>query len=78
MNGSNSQESHSSAESKQIRFPWANSDLLRTCSEFLTEYEKREVLEYPIVYYLNLFERKREGVPNQSGKANNGFSKENG
>ena len=75
---SNSQESQSSVESKQLRFPWGNADLLNNYSEFLTEYEQKEVLEYPIIYYLNLFERRREGVPKQNGNFNNGWSKENG
>ena len=47
---SNSQESQSSVESKQLRFPWGNADLLNNYSEFLTEYEQKEVLEYPIIY----------------------------
>lgn len=54
-------------------------DFLLKHSEFLVEFEKKEILKYPKIYYLNTVERRKEGgLPKQDGKSNNGWSKENG
>ena len=56
-----------------------NKDVLKHCAAYLNEYEQKEILNYPTVYYLNLIERKKEGgIPKQNGKSNDGWSKENG
>lgn len=56
-----------------------NTEVLANYSDLLLEYEKKEIMNYPIVYYLNTVERKKEdGMPKQNGKSNEGWSKENG
>jgi hypothetical protein len=55
------------------------SDFLEQHSEFLVDFEKKEILKYPTIYYLNIVERrKEEGLPKQDGKTNDGWSKDNG
>lgn len=57
----------------------SSKDFLAQHSEFLVEYEKKEILKYPTIYYLNTVERRKEGgLPKQDGKSNDGWSKENG
>jgi hypothetical protein len=55
------------------------SDFLEQHSEFLVDFEKKEILKYPTIYYLNIVERrKEEGMPKQDGKTNDGWSMDNG
>ena len=62
-----------------VKFPATNTDVLENLSEYLLDYEKKEIMDYPTVYYLNLVERKKEGgMPKQDGKTNHGWSKDNG
>lgn len=57
----------------------SNTDFLKNHSEYLVDYEKKEILKYPTIYYINIVDRKKEdGLPKQEGEANNGWSKENG
>lgn len=36
----------------------ANTAVLENLSQYLVEYEKKEIMKYPKVYYMNLIERK--------------------
>lgn len=63
----------------QVKFPMSNTDVLTNLSEYLVDYEKKEILEYPTIYYINMVERRKEdGLPKQQGRSNDGWSKENG
>lgn len=45
-------------------------------SKYLLRIEKNEILDYDTVYYLNLLERKVEGLTTPDGVDNNGFDNE--
>ena len=54
-----SKSSQRSSESKfPVKFPMDNKDVLKYYSSYLTEYEQKEILNYPTIYYLNIIERK--------------------
>ena len=48
-------------------------DALLHLSKYLLECEKTEILEYEIIYFINLLERKGAGLTTPDGVDNNGF-----
>jgi dual specificity tyrosine-phosphorylation-regulated kinase 2/3/4 len=42
-------------------------------SKYLLDYEKSEILEYETIYYLNLIDKKNNGIITPEGVENNGF-----
>ena len=47
-------------------------------SKYLLDYEKTEILEYDIVYFLNLLERKNKTLQTPDGPENGGFDNDKG
>ena len=47
-------------------------------SKYLIEYEKTEIQEYEVIYFLNLLERKGAGVASPDGENNFGFDNDKG
>ena len=41
--------------------------------KYMLDFEKSEILEYDTIYYLNILERKNNGVASPEGVDNNGF-----
>lgn len=52
-------------------------EALQILSKYLSEYEQGEILEYDVIYFLNLFDRK-QGLKDPSGVTNNGYDNDNG
>jgi len=48
-------------------------DALLHLSKYLLECEKTEILEYDVIYFINLLERKGVGLTTPDGVENNGF-----
>lgn len=51
---------------------------LNHCQKFILDYEKTEILEYDLVYYLNLQERKGGELRTPDGPENGGFDNDKG
>ncbi len=63
----------------KIKFPMSNKDVLSHLSKFLRKSEKSEIVDYPIVYFLNIIERKMEGgTEDPKGCTNDGYDNSNG
>lgn len=61
---------------QSIRLPMTPSQAIKEYGHKLTGYEKKEILEYPDVWFLGLESKKIEGVP--GGSQNCGYDDENG
>ena len=61
---------------QSIRLPMTPSQAIKEYGLRLTGYEKKEILEYPDVWFLGLESKKIEGVP--GGSQNCGYDDENG
>ncbi|XP_011403420.2 PREDICTED: dual specificity tyrosine-phosphorylation-regulated kinase 4-like isoform X2 [Amphimedon queenslandica] len=61
---------------QSIRLPMTPSQAIKEYGHRLTGYEKKEILEYPDVWFLGLESKKIEGVP--GGSQNCGYDDENG
>ncbi|CAI2382352.1 unnamed protein product [Moneuplotes crassus] len=58
----------------KIKFPMPSTDFLAKYPQYLVPYEKKEILNYNTVYYLNMIERKLGRLPKQEGEKNEGWS----
>ena len=53
-------------------------NVLLNLKRYLTDYEKNEILDYDIIYYLNVMHRKIKGIYSPDGPENYGFDNEKG
>lgn len=62
----------------KIQFPMQPRDVIVHLSKYLLDIEKTEILEYDVVHFINLLERKGAGLVTPDGVDNNGFDNDKG
>lgn len=66
-------------KNKSVKFPMSNTEFLKNHSEYLVEYEQKEILKYGTIHYVNIIDRKKKGgLPQQKGETNHGWSTQDG